>query len=167
LFEPDAIQPVNLKRTPKVYFGGNGGSADPFNGERFFCAPNGGNVFGCEPCRFQERKLSAVPAFANQLKPFIGPDFFTSYFQPITPDDTKYTAGDMETAAVAEVAKKNHTPFLAFRALSDGRGDPLRLNKVKTGPFPGWLVQFAYYQQVAADNAGRMTIAFLKSWANR
>jgi hypothetical protein len=167
LWEPDAIKAINLKRTPKVYFGGAGGSADPFGGEQFFCVPNGGNLFGCEPCKYQERKASALPPFVDKLRPYLGPDFFTNYFTPGTPDGQKYVAGDMETAAVAEVAYTNHTPFIGFRALSDGRGDPLRLNKIPLGPLPTWVVQFAYYQQIAADNAGAMAMAFLKAWAQR
>jgi hypothetical protein len=44
-------------------------------------------------------------------------------------------------------------PFIGFRAVSDGGGDPLHL--------PGFPVQFFYYRQLAADNAARVTLAFL------
>jgi nucleoside phosphorylase len=165
VYQPDRIKPVNLKREPRVYFDGAGASADPFGGEKFFCVPNGGNVFGCEPCRDQAHSPKALPPFINDFRPYIGPSFFTNYFKPTTPDETPYVAGDMETAAVAEVAKKNNTPFIGFRALSDGKGDPLLLSKLPSVVVPAWVIQFAYYQQIAADNAGRLTIAFLKGWA--
>ncbi|MCA1833262.1 MAG: hypothetical protein LC750_11155 [Actinobacteria bacterium] len=69
----------------------------------------------------------------------------------------RYLWTDMETAAVAQVANANTIPFIAFRALSDGLGDPLHL--------PGFPFQFFYYRQLAADNAAEMTLAFLQAWS--
>jgi nucleoside phosphorylase len=63
----------------------------------------------------------------------------------------------METAAVARVAAEKHVPFIAFRALSDGKGDPLNL--------PGFPFQFFVYRQISADNAGAVELAFLAAWA--
>ncbi len=61
---------------------------------------------------------------------------------------------DMETAAVARVAREGQVPFLAFRALSDlasgGAGD-----------------EFATFFQLAADNAASVVVAFLEAWAAR
>ena len=65
----------------------------------------------------------------------------------------------METAAVARVAAEKHVPFIGFRALSDGLGDPLML--------PGFPAQFFVYRQYAAENAAAVELAFLSSWAKR
>src|SRR5262249_55519648 len=68
--------------------------------------------------------------------------------------------GDMETAAVAKLAAENHIPFLAFRAVSDGGGDPLIASAII-----GFPVQFFIYQQLAADNAGTVATEFLDRWS--
>jgi hypothetical protein len=65
----------------------------------------------------------------------------------------------METAAVAKLAAENHIPFLAFRAVSDGGGDPLIASAIL-----GFPVQFLIYQQLAADNAGTIASEFLTRW---
>ena len=58
---------------------------------------------------------------------------------------------DMETAAVAHVAYVNHTPFIAFRALSDlAGGDPAGN-------------QFPIFIRLAADNSARVVRDFLKA----
>lgn len=44
-----------------------------------------------------------------------------------------------------------------IRGMSDGPGDPLHL--------PGFPVQFFVYKQIAANNAARVTEAFLQNWA--
>src|SRR2546426_12234043 len=48
-------------------------------------------------------------------------------------------------------------PFIAFRGVSDGRGDPLMLP-------PNPYLQFVVYQQLAADNAAAATLAYLAAW---
>ena len=63
--------------------------------------------------------------------------------------------GDMETAAVAKLAAENQIPFLAFRAVSDGGGDPLIASALI-----GFPVQFFIYQQLALPHSARK-IAFL------
>ena len=148
--------PVTVKWQPRVVFGGTGVSADPFNGHRMMCIPNGGDIFGCKPCKEQPHSVADVRRFQQDIRPFIGPKFFLSYFKNPTPVGND--ANDMETAAVAQIARDNHTPFLAFRALSDGLGDRLHL--------PGFPFQFFFYYQLAADNAATMTKAFLKAWAH-
>jgi nucleoside phosphorylase len=64
-------------------------------------------------------------------------------------------ATDMETAAVARVARDARVPFIGFRGVSDGGGDPLGL--------PGFPTQFFAYYPLAADNAAATTIAFLEA----
>jgi nucleoside phosphorylase len=61
--------------------------------------------------------------------------------------------GDMETAAIAREAVARGVPFIAFRAVSDGAGDPLGL--------PGFPTQFFAYYPLAARNAAAATIGFL------
>jgi nucleoside phosphorylase len=155
--DPNLVKTVKVGAQPRVLFDGLGVSADPFNGRRFPCWPNGGNVFGCEPCKARTAGVRDVPDFVQGMRPFLGPGFFRDYFNNPTPPDSEYMAEDMETAAVARIAASHGTPFIAFRALSDGDGDPLRL--------PGFPVQFFYYQELAAQNAGTMAIAFLTRWA--
>ena len=93
--------------------------------------PFGGNAFTCMP--------GGGPIF--------GCDVASN-----SPDAT-----DMETAAVARVAHDAGVPFLGFRGVSDGNGDPLGL--------PGFPAQFLTYYQLAADNAAAATIAFLEAWS--
>ena len=65
-------------------------------------------------------------------------------------------AGRLAAAAQA-VADAHGVPFLGIRGISDGPGDPLHL--------PGFPFEFFFYKQIAADNAARVTAAFLQSWA--
>ena len=65
----------------------------------------------------------------------------------------------METAAVGRVAHAQGVPFIAFRALSDGKGDPLML--------PGFPFQFFVYKDLASQNAGKTALAFLRAWSRR
>jgi len=154
--EPGLVRPVRLPHHPRVVVGGDGISADPFGGRTFPCFPSGGDVFGCEPCRDQKRDPSHVARFAQGAAPFVDPAFFTGYFENPPAADPRYRATDMETAIVARVAAEHRAPFIAFRAASDGAGDPLML--------PGFPFQFFAYRQVAADNAATAAIAFLQLW---
>ncbi|MFL6238376.1 MAG: 5'-methylthioadenosine/S-adenosylhomocysteine nucleosidase [Actinomycetes bacterium] len=147
--------PVMLPNQPTVVFGGTGVSADPFNGHRMMCIPNGGDIFGCKPCKEVGHSVADARRFLTDVRPFIGPQFFLKFFT--SPSAGPSDAGDMETASVAQLAAGYHVPFLAFRALSDGNGDPLHL--------PGFPFQFFVYYQLAADNAATMAKAFLRLWA--
>jgi hypothetical protein len=117
---------VCLAHEPALLAGGIGESGDPFIGMRFPCAPGGGEVFGCELPEPTARTVgtSEEPA-----------------------------AVDMETAAVARVATDHGISWVAFRATSDGAGDPLGL--------PGFPAQFFAYYPLAADNAAAAVEAFL------
>src|SRR5205823_1224446 len=97
----------------------------PFGGRAFPCTPGGGPIFGCEA-------LLAGPLVPDALPP---------------------DAMDMETAAVARVAGDAGVPYVAFRGVSDGSGDPLGL--------PGFPAQFFAYYRLAAENAAAVTTAFL------
>lgn len=130
---------VCLGRTPQIVVGGDGESTDPFNGGPLACNPtqNPVAIFGCEV-----RPAAVARAGANA-----GAD-------PSTLD-----AQDMETAAMARVATAAGVPFIAFRGVSDGPGDPLNL-----GGFPN---QFFEYYQIAADNAAATVAAFLSAWPKK
>src|SRR5207244_13438144 len=89
---------------------------------------------------------------------FRSPNFFLELFQSFAPGEGgSAVIQDMETAAVARIATEKQLPFIAFRGVSDGRGDPLMLP-----PIP--YLQFVVYQQLAADNAAAATLAFLVAW---
>ena len=158
--DPGLVKPITMPNQPQIHFypDGVGKSGDPFGGRAFPCIPFGGDVFGCNPCQSPAGPQAPdVERFLRDAIPFVDPEFFTSYFESPPPATTEYHAEDMETAAVAKVANEHGIPFIAFRSLSDGLGDPLHL--------PGFPVQFFVYRQLAADNAAAMTIAFLEAWA--
>lgn len=155
VLSPDAVGTVSVTHKPTVEVGGAGDTTDPFSGRALPCVPAGGDVFGCEPCALQSHAEQASQ-FASGITPFIDPSFFTGYSSS-TESSGKYVAEDEETAAVATVASKAHLPFIGFRAVSDGGGDPLHL--------PGFPVQFFYYRQISADNAALTTLAFLSAWS--
>jgi nucleoside phosphorylase len=127
------IQPsdtVCLPHEPEVVVGGTGESSDPFGGKPVACQPDGGDVFGCDP--------PAVTA-------------------GVVPGAAAPVAVDMETAAIAAEAAARELPFIAFRAVSDGTGDPLNL--------PGFPAQFFAYYPLAASNAAIATSVFLERLA--
>ena len=64
---------------------------------------------------------------------------------------------DMETAAIARETAERGLPYIAFRAGSDGGGDPLGL--------PGFPAQFYAYYRLAARNAAAAAAAFLERLA--
>jgi adenosylhomocysteine nucleosidase len=120
--DPDG-EVVCLPFEPAVFFDERGLSGDSFGGVAVPCTPGGGEIFGCE--------LPAPEAAA----PMTG-----AVTRVRIPD-----VEDMETAAVARVARDHRVPFLAVRAVSDGAGDPLG-----DRPFPA---QFFDYYRLAAHNA--------------
>jgi len=151
------VTPVHLAHKPEVVVGGDGYTSDPFGGRTFPCVPGGGDVFGCRPCRGGriDRPRAAV-SFLTGIIPFI-PNFFLEYIAAPEPSGTGAAAADEESAAVALVAAAQRRPFIAFRSVSDGQGDPLML--------PGFPFQFFAYRQISAFNAAAATAAFLQRWA--
>jgi len=152
------VKTVTLSYQPNVTVGGDGETSDPFAGRALPCVPNGGDIFGCEPCKVQKRTLDDAQRFVPGILPFI-PDFFFQYLQNPAQTDTSYAAQDEETATVGAVATSHGVPFIGFRGGSDGAGDPLML--------PGFPFQFFFYKQIAADNAAKATMDFLAAWARR
>jgi nucleoside phosphorylase len=157
LVDPNAVQVIHMPHKPQILLGGKGRSSDPFIGHAFPCIPGSGDVFGCQPCKAPRFAASDIPRFVQGAAPFLTPDFFTNYFKNPSTTPPGYDADDMETAAIARVAAEKHVPFIGFRALSDGLGDPLNL--------PGFPFQFFVYRQISADNAGAVELAFLGAWS--
>ncbi|MFA5664063.1 5'-methylthioadenosine/S-adenosylhomocysteine nucleosidase [Castellaniella sp.] len=62
---------------------------------------------------------------------------------------------DMESAACAQVAWRNRVPFIAFRSLSDLAGGGAAENEMYA------------FMNIAADNAARVLMAFLRAWPNQ
>jgi len=158
--DPDAIKPVHMPNPPKILLGGDGRSSDPFQGHPFPCMPQGGDVFGCQPCKAPHIDPNDAARFlTGGATLFTDPNFIPGYFQAPPSTSAKYDADDMETAAVARVAALKAVPFIGFRSLSDGLGDPLNL--------PGFPAQFFIYRQYAAENAAAVAMAFLAAWGGR
>ena len=155
---PDAVTTVAVTHAPRVEVGGKGQTTDPFAGRSLACVPGGGDVVGCDPCVASAAPVGDAERFLPSAASFLDPSFFSGYASS-SAEGPGYVAEDEETAAVDAVATAAHVPFLGFRAVSDGGGDPLGL--------PGFPVQFFYYRQLAADNAARATIAFLAVWSPR
>lgn len=53
----------HLGRQPQLFVGGDGSSSDKNNGQAFPCIPNGGSVFGCQPCSAPDRSLGYTGNF--------------------------------------------------------------------------------------------------------
>jgi nucleoside phosphorylase len=145
----------NLGRQPQLVVGGEGASSDNNNGTAFPCVPNAGDVFGCQPCTAPDRSLFYTGNFFRAAGPWLVKGLIGNLRS--TTQNPAFDASDMETAAAQAVADAHGVPFLGFRGISDGQGDPLRL--------PGFPVSFFYYKQIAADNAARAAAAFLQAWA--
>jgi nucleoside phosphorylase len=127
---------VCLGFDPQLVVGGTGHSSDPYQGKPPVCIPGGNDVFGCD---VTAGTTASIPRAGALLQ---------------TDDEPEAT--DMETAAVAREDQARGVPFIAFRAVSDGAGDPLGL--------PGFPAQFFAYYRLAADNAAAATTAFVTRW---
>ena len=126
-----------LAATPAVVTGGLGRSGDEAAGAAAECVPGGNDVFACD----QEEPPPAPPSVGS-----------ASAAALLEAGATEVVASDMETAAVATETAARGLPFVAFRASSDGPGDPLGLD--------GFLQFFAWYR-LAARNAAAATAVFL------
>jgi nucleoside phosphorylase len=153
----NGLDTVTVTHRPRINVGGAGETTDPFSGHRLPCVPGGGDIFGCDPCPVHAdaatEAADSLPGFAA----LAAPDFFAGYLS--TSESSRYVAEDEETAAVDAVAHHHHVPFIGFRSVSDGGGDPLHR--------PGFPAEFFFYRQLAGDNAALATAAFMKAWRHR
>lgn len=108
---------------PPVLVVGGDGASDDSFAGAFPCRPGAGDVFGCDV---------AAPAAVATSAPLIV---------------------DMESAAIAAEAAARGLPFIVFRGVSDGAGDPLGL--------PGFPTQFYAYYPLAAANAAAVAEGFV------
>jgi nucleoside phosphorylase len=154
--DPDIGPAVTVTHTPTFKVGGDGLTTDPFGGKALPCIPGGGDVFGCRPCESDNVTPANPVTLLQQLLPFVSPDFFTGYFSSTAAPPGHYVSSDEETAEVAIAARKAHLPFIGFRGVSDGGGDPLHL--------PGFPFQFFLYRQLSAENVAAVATAFIKEW---
>jgi hypothetical protein len=129
---------VCLDHVPGLVVGGAGQSQEAKSSGD--CDPGGDDVFGCEVGTPQGDPESCHAG--GTATPADDPDAGPS------------TMVDNETAAVAAEAAARGLPFIAFRSLSDGAGDPLGL--------PGFPGQFFAYYRLAARNAAATTLAFVE-----
>lgn len=140
------VETVCFPCDPVVVVGGRGSSGDPFGGQASACQANPpanlADVFGCD---------IAVPALPPKE-----PEPRAAACAPLTapPPVDPPIAADMETAAVARVAAAHGVPFVGFRGVSDGAGDP-RGDR-------GFPLQFFDYYRLAADNSAAATVATVK-----
>ncbi|HWC35778.1 MAG TPA: hypothetical protein VG650_13245 [Mycobacteriales bacterium] len=154
--DPEVGPAVTVTHTPTFKVGGDGLTTDPFGGKALPCIPGGGDVFGCRPCESDNVTPANPVALLQQLLPFVSPDFFTGYFSSTAAPPGHYVSSDEETAEVAKAARAAHLPFIGFRGVSDGGGDPLHL--------PGFPFQFFVYRQLSADNVATVAAAFIQAW---
>jgi nucleoside phosphorylase len=138
-------QHVCLGRVPGVALGGQGRSEPAQSGGT--CDVGGDDVFGCDVGAPQgdPETCQTGGVAPRSTVPDAGGDA----------GDATAAAGivDNETAAVAAEAAQSRLPFLAFRGISDGAGDPLGL--------PGFPGEFFAYYRLAARNAAATTLAFV------
>jgi len=130
------VQSVCLPNPPAMAIGGHGQSADTYGTTAVACTPNGGDVFGCDVLPNTGVLQGGIDQIVHARRVTADPD-----------------VADMETAAIAREAAQHGVPFIAFRATSDGAGDPLGL--------PGFPTQFFAYYELAAHNAAGATVGFL------
>jgi nucleoside phosphorylase len=154
--DPDLGPAVTVTHTPTFKVGGDGLTTDPFGGKALPCIPGGGDVFGCRPCESDNVTPANPVSLLQQLLPFVSPAFFTGYFSTTTPPPGHYVSSDEETAEIAFAARKAHLPFIGFRGVSDGGGDPLHL--------PGFPFQFFVYRQLSAENVATVAATFIEAW---
>ena len=135
--------PVCMSVPPVIVVGGHGVSGG-FEDFLVPCRPGAGDVFGCdEPDVADVRRAADTTGWSASSSG-------SSAGEPLA-------SQDMESAAVAREATARGRRFIAFRAVSDGAGDPLDL--------PGFPAQFFAYYRLAASNAASTTIAFLERLA--
>jgi len=133
---PATGQSVCLPHEPGVFVGGVGRSSDSYGDTPLGCNVGGNDVFGCDIV------TAGSTSAARDDGTFAGPQ------------QDERVAGDQETAAVAREAIGRGLPFIAFRSVSDGAGDPLGL--------PGFPAQFFAYYRLAASTAAEAATAFLQ-----
>ena len=141
---PASGQSVCLAYAPAIAVGGVGQSSDPFGKVPVRCQPQGNDVFGCDVTSEGSASVSEADSGPHETVAAAAAE------APIVED--------METAAVAREVTARGLPFIGFRSVSDGPGDPLGL--------PGFPAQFFAYYRLSAHNAAAAAAAFLERLAH-
>jgi nucleoside phosphorylase len=150
------IPGVTFPYKPVVLFHGDGSTTDPFGGHAAPCLQHGGDLAGCEPCPAALGTSPDPARFIYGIQGIADPGFITGLFALGSSPPGSFIEFDEETGAVAAVANTHGVPFIGFRGISDGTADPLML--------PGFPSQFFVYTQIAADNAAKVTLAFVNAY---
>jgi nucleoside phosphorylase len=151
------IPGVTFPYTPTVLLHGDGSTTDPFGGHAAPCLQHGGDLAGCEPCPAALGTSPDPERFITGMVGIADPGFITGLFALAgSSSGHEFIEGDEETGASAAVANSHGVPFIGFRGISDGTADPLML--------PGFPAQFFVYTQLAADNAAKVTLAFVNAY---
>ena len=152
------IPGVTFPYTPVVLFHGDGSTTDPFGGHAAPCLQHGGDLAGCEPCPAALGTSPDPMRFVTGMEGIADPGFITGLFALAGGSGGNFIESDEETGAVAAVVNAHGVPFIGFRGISDGTADPLMIQNL---PFPS---QFLVYMQLAADNAAKLTLAFVNAY---
>lgn len=156
--DPGTIPGLTFPYMPTVLLHGEGATTDPFGGQSAPCLQHGGDLGGCEPCPAALGTSPDPQRFVTGISnPAFVPGLVTGSVASGGSGSGQFIEGDDETGAVGAVANSHQVPFIGFRGISDGSPDPLML--------PGFPAQFVVYDQLAADNAAAVTLAFVGAWS--
>src|SRR5438270_3003014 len=151
------IPGVTFPYTPTVLLHGDGSTTDPFGGHAAPCLQHGGDLAGCEPCPAALGTSPDPERFITGMVGIADPGFITGLFALAgSSSGHEFIESDEETGAVAAVVNSHGVPFIGFRGISDGTADPLML--------PGFPAQSFVYTELAADNAAKVTLAFVNAY---
>ncbi len=156
--DPGTIPGLTFPYIPTVLLHGEGATTDPFGGQPAPCLQHGGDLGGCEPCPSALGTSPDPQRFVTGIaNPAFVPGLVSGSVASGGSGPGQFIEVDDETGAVGAVANSHEVPFIGFRGISDGSPDPLML--------PGFPAQFVVYDQLAADNAAAMTLAFVGAWS--
>jgi nucleoside phosphorylase len=142
---PSSGKAVCLSFQPALFVGGVGRSSDMFGGKALACQTEGDDVFGCDLPPNASRGPTGLEACSMGQ---------VATGTVAAPDPTMPISVDNETGAVAAEASGHGVPFIGFRGVSDGAGDPLHL--------PGFPSQFFAYYRLSARNSAAAAVAFIE-----
>jgi nucleoside phosphorylase len=155
--DPGTIPGLTFPYIPTVLLHGEGATTDPFGSQAAPCLQHGGDLAGCEPCPAALGTSPDPQRFVTGISnPAFVPGLVSGSVASGGSAPGQFIEVDDETGAVGAAANSHQVPFIGFRGISDGSPDPLML--------PGFPAQFVVYDQLAADNAAAMTLAFVRAW---
>lgn len=146
---PSSVSVIDLTGEPDSYIDQFWFPADP---EMFAVAQS--LVVDLEQCTPEQVCLTQDPVLVVGGNGVSGQSFVdNAEFRTYVWETFGANVLEMETAAVAHVAKSHDIPYLAFRSLSDLAGGGPGENEIRT------------FFQLASDNSARVLLTFLEEWA--